>query len=87
MVIDFLKPLLLHFIHYLAIKIFIDFSTKVDIELPGELPLSEAHAVGESLQEKIEKVPEVERAFVHADFESTHKPEHSVRTSLPEGEH
>ncbi|XP_074567856.1 metal tolerance protein 4-like [Curcuma longa] len=60
---------------------------EVDIELPGELPLSEVHAVAESLQEKIEKVPEVERAFVHADFESTHKPEHSVRTSLPEGEH
>jgi divalent metal cation (Fe/Co/Zn/Cd) transporter len=45
--------------------------------------LREAHAIGESLQERIEKLPEVERAFVHVDFESTHKPEHTVRSRLP----
>ncbi|MBA0603539.1 hypothetical protein Gorai_003679, partial [Gossypium raimondii] len=42
---------------------------EVDIELPEDLPLKEAHTIGETLQIKIEKLPEVERAFVHLDFE------------------
>ncbi|KAG5111432.1 hypothetical protein JHK82_040655 [Glycine max] len=57
---------------------------KVDIELPEDLPLKEAHAIGESLQIKLEKLPEVARAFVHLDFECDHKPEHSVLTKLPD---
>ncbi|KAJ0088284.1 hypothetical protein Patl1_32926 [Pistacia atlantica] len=56
---------------------------EVDIELPEDLPLKEAHAIGESLQIKIEELPEVERAFVHLDFECDHKPEHSVLNRLP----
>ncbi|XP_077236276.1 cation efflux family protein isoform X2 [Tasmannia lanceolata] len=59
---------------------------EVDIELPEELPLKEAHAIGESLQIKIEELPEVERAFVHLDFECDHKPEHSVLTRLPDSQ-
>ncbi|KAK9999725.1 hypothetical protein SO802_019328 [Lithocarpus litseifolius] len=56
---------------------------EVDIELPEELPLKEAHTIGETLQEKLEKLPEVERAFVHLDYECDHKPEHSVLSRLP----
>ncbi|KAK7387311.1 hypothetical protein VNO78_28023 [Psophocarpus tetragonolobus] len=56
---------------------------EVDIELPEDLPLKEAHTIGESLQIKIEKLPDVERAFVHLDFECDHKPEHSVLVKLP----
>lgn len=56
---------------------------EVDIELPEDLPLKEAHAIGESLQIRIEELPEVERAFVHLDFECDHKPEHSVLSRLP----
>ncbi|KAB1227923.1 Metal tolerance protein 4 [Morella rubra] len=56
---------------------------EVDIELPEDIPLKEAHAIGETLQDKIEKLPEVERAFVHLDFECEHKPEHHVLSSLP----
>ncbi|GKV45941.1 hypothetical protein SLEP1_g52967 [Rubroshorea leprosula] len=56
---------------------------EVDIELPEELPLKEAHTIGEALQIKIEKIPEVERAFVHLDFECEHKPEHSILSRLP----
>nr|ADI24923.1 metal tolerance protein [Carica papaya] len=56
---------------------------EVDIELPEDLPLIEAHTIGESLQIKLEKLPEVERAFVHLDYECDHKPEHSVLNSLP----
>ncbi|CAL5428629.1 metal tolerance protein 4-like [Camellia sinensis] len=59
---------------------------EVDIELPEELPLKEAHAIGETLQMKIEKLPEVERAFVHLDYECQHKPEHSVLSRLPNRE-
>lgn len=56
---------------------------EVDIELPEDLPLKDAHAIGETLQIKIESLPEVERAFVHLDFECDHKPEHNVLTNLP----
>ncbi|KAJ3703506.1 hypothetical protein LUZ61_007211 [Rhynchospora tenuis] len=56
---------------------------EVDIELPEELPLKEAHAIGESLQIKIEELPEVERAFVHLDYECSHKPEHSILSKIP----
>ena len=63
--------------------IFIILLKQVDIELPEELPLKEAHTIGETLQEKLEKLPEVERAFVHLDYECDHKPEHSVLSRLP----
>ncbi|KAI4368593.1 hypothetical protein MLD38_017136 [Melastoma candidum] len=56
---------------------------EVDIELPEEIPLKEAHTIGETLQIKLEKLPEVERAFVHLDYECNHKPEHSVPNRLP----
>ena len=56
---------------------------QVDIELPEDQPLREAHEIGESLQIKIEELPEVERAFVHLDTECEHKPEHSVLNRLP----
>ncbi|KAM0856174.1 hypothetical protein ACQ4PT_049289 [Festuca glaucescens] len=51
---------------------------EVDVVLPGDMPLSQAHDIGEALQEKLEQLPEVERAFVHVDFEFTHRPEHKV---------
>ncbi|KAK3019115.1 hypothetical protein RJ639_004107 [Escallonia herrerae] len=58
----------------------------VDIELPEDLPLKETHAIGESLQIKIEELPEVERTFVHLDFECDHKPECSVHSRLPKSQ-
>ncbi|PKI42903.1 hypothetical protein CRG98_036701 [Punica granatum] len=56
---------------------------EVDIELSEDMPLKEAHSIGESLQIKIEELTEVERAFVHLDYECEHKPEHSVLIRLP----
>ncbi|KAK6149550.1 hypothetical protein DH2020_017075 [Rehmannia glutinosa] len=57
---------------------------EVDIVLPEDMLLSQAHNIGETLQEKLEQLPEVERAFVHIDFEFTHRPEHkSKRFTLP----
>ena len=36
--------------------------------------LQEAHDIGESLQQKVESLDDVERAFVHLDFETSHDP-------------
>ncbi|XP_073303128.1 metal tolerance protein 10-like [Primulina huaijiensis] len=49
---------------------------EVDIVLPEDMMLSQAHNIGETLQEKLEQLSEIERAFVHIDFEFTHRPEH-----------
>lgn len=49
--------------------------------LPGEMSLSQAHDIGETLQDKLEQLDEVDRAFVHVDFEFTHKPEHKPKAS------
>ncbi|CAF2140102.1 unnamed protein product [Rotaria magnacalcarata] len=56
------------------------FLVEVDIVLPEDMSLKEAHDIGEDLQQKIEKIPEVERAFVHLDYEFYHKAsdEHKV---------
>ncbi|KAI9086916.1 hypothetical protein K1719_031077 [Acacia pycnantha] len=51
---------------------------EVDIVLPEDMLLNEAHNIGETLQIKLEQLPEVERAFVHIDFEFTHRPEHKT---------
>jgi len=50
---------------------------EVDIVLAGDMPLQQAHDIGESLQDKLESLPEIERAFVHLDYEVTHRPEHA----------
>lgn len=51
-----------------------NFLVEVDIVLPEEMNLREAHDIGESLQVKIEHLTEVERAFVHLDYECEHSP-------------
>ena len=49
---------------------------EVDIVLEEDMPLRRAHDIGEQLQNRIERLEDVERAFVHLDFESEHAPEH-----------
>ena len=48
--------------------------------LPEEMTVRESHDIGESLQRKIERMPECERCFVHIDFEIEHCPtrEHKI---------
>ena len=53
-----------------------NFFVEVDIVLPQEMSLNLAHDIGETLQDKLEKLPEIERAFVHVDLDTTHKLEH-----------
>jgi len=50
-----------------------NFIAEVDIILPETMKLKEAHNIGEALQIKLEQLPEVERAFVHLDYEWVHR--------------
>eukprot|EP01126_Amoeba_proteus_P061415 TRINITY_DN8240_c0_g1_i9.p1 TRINITY_DN8240_c0_g1~~TRINITY_DN8240_c0_g1_i9.p1 ORF type:complete len:321 (-),score=54.06 TRINITY_DN8240_c0_g1_i9:112-1074(-) len=50
-----------------------NYIVELDIVLSPELQLRIAHDIGESLQMKLEMLPEVERAFVHLDHECTHR--------------
>jgi divalent metal cation (Fe/Co/Zn/Cd) transporter len=44
--------------------------------------LMAAHDVAEELQFKLEGLPDIERAYVHIDYETTHKPEHAYKKDL-----
>lgn len=50
---------------------------ELDIVMDADTPLWKSHDISEELQEKIEALPGVERAFVHVDHETRHTP---VRT-------
>jgi len=54
------------------------FLVEVDIVMDEKTALKDAHDVGESLQIKLEEMEEVERAFVHLDYEWDHAPEHCL---------
>ncbi|CDS06016.1 hypothetical protein LRAMOSA08544 [Lichtheimia ramosa] len=54
---------------------------EVDIVLPPECPLHEAHDVGEALQDALEMLEHVERAFVHLDYNPVHEIEHRKKTN------
>ncbi|CAI5965992.1 unnamed protein product [Closterium sp. NIES-65] len=56
--------------------------TEVDVVLPRDMPLEETHDIGESLQNKLERLPEIERAFVHLDYEETHDIGESLQNKL-----
>ncbi|KAL1924114.1 uncharacterized protein VTP21DRAFT_7149 [Calcarisporiella thermophila] len=50
---------------------------EIDIVLPPDAPLNYAHDIGEALQELVEQMENVERCFVHIDYETTHAIEHT----------
>jgi hypothetical protein len=47
---------------------------EVDIVIDRNERLEVAHDIAEDLQIKLEKLPSIERAFVHIDYETSHKP-------------
>ncbi|KAI9089733.1 hypothetical protein K1719_029026 [Acacia pycnantha] len=49
-----------------------NYFVEVNIVLPKHTPLPLAHDIGESLQLKLEKLPQIERAFVHVDLHTDH---------------
>jgi len=60
----------------LAYQLGAKFHCEVHIVLPADMPLRVAHDIGEALEQNIEKVPDVELAWVHLDFEWSHVAEH-----------
>ncbi|EFO94428.1 hypothetical protein CRE_13422 [Caenorhabditis remanei] len=48
---------------------------KVHIVLDQNMSLKVTHDIAESLQTGIESLPEIERAFVHCDYEFEHHPQ------------
>jgi cation diffusion facilitator family transporter len=55
---------------------------EVDVVMNATSSLRETHDVAEELQSKLESLPDVERAYVHVDYETTHKPEHAYKKLL-----
>jgi cation diffusion facilitator family transporter len=55
---------------------------EVDVVIDPEESLRVSHDIAEELQMKLESLPDVERAYVHCDYECTHKPEHFLKKEL-----
>lgn len=55
---------------------------EVDVVMDPDATLRGTHDTAEELQMKLESLPDVERAYVHVDYETTHKPEHSLKKEL-----
>ncbi|KAF1844208.1 uncharacterized protein K460DRAFT_343296 [Cucurbitaria berberidis CBS 394.84] len=55
---------------------------EVDIVMDPESSLRATHDVAEELQIKLESLPDVERAYVHVDYETDHRPEHFLKKEL-----
>ncbi|KAF2651708.1 cation diffusion facilitator 1 [Lophiostoma macrostomum CBS 122681] len=55
---------------------------EVDIVMDPEETLRATHDVAEELQIKLESLPNVERAYVHVDYETDHAPEHFLKKEL-----
>jgi len=55
---------------------------EVDVVMNAGSSLRDTHDVAEELQIKLESLPDVERAYVHVDYETTHKPEHAFKKDL-----
>lgn len=55
---------------------------EVDIVMERERSLQETHDVAEELQMKLESLPDVERCYVHVDYETSHVPEHFTKKEL-----
>ncbi|KZW01991.1 CDF-like metal transporter [Exidia glandulosa HHB12029] len=57
-----------------------EYFVEVDVVMSRDTPLWKAHDLSQQLQDKLEVLPNVGRAFVHVDHESTHRPEHQKVT-------
>lgn len=55
---------------------------EVDIVLDQNQTVKESHDCAEALQTKLESLPDVERAYVHIDYETSHAPEHFWKKQL-----
>jgi divalent metal cation (Fe/Co/Zn/Cd) transporter len=61
-----------------AFHLGLGFLVEVDIVLPETMNLKQAHDIGQALQDKLEHINLVERAFVHLGIESLLCAHHSL---------
>ncbi|KAH8547806.1 cation efflux family-domain-containing protein [Umbelopsis sp. PMI_123] len=59
--------------YYVGDKLFVE----IDIVMPPDMLVHIAHDIAEALQDALELMENVERAFVHVDYNTTHTHEHS----------
>jgi hypothetical protein len=57
-----------------------DYYVEIDVVMDANTPLWKAHDLSQQLQDKLEVLPNVGRAFVHVDHETTHTPVESLFT-------
>ena len=69
-------PLIMNVEQVIAFQIGPMYLTELHIVVPGNLPLEVAHWIGESLQLRVERMPDIERAWVHVDCEQHNQNEH-----------
>lgn len=55
---------------------------EVDIVMNPDDTLRNTHDIAEALQTKLESLPDVERCYVHVDYETSHAPEHFWKKEL-----
>lgn len=55
---------------------------EVDVVMRADESLRDTHDVAEALQTKLESLPNVDRAYVHVDYETSHAPEHFLKKEL-----
>ena len=55
---------------------------EVDIVMDERRTLKDTHDIAEELQTKLEGLPDVERCYVHVDYETSHAPEHFTKKTL-----
>ena len=63
--------------YFVGLKLVVE----LDIVLPEDMPLRTAHDIGEALQLDVERLEYVERAYVHLDYETSHR-EHDEHIDL-----
>ncbi|CAF0740842.1 unnamed protein product [Adineta steineri] len=51
-----------------------NYFVEVDVGLPGAMPLADAHDIAVDLQNQLESIDDIERAYVHLDFEFSRIP-------------
>jgi divalent metal cation (Fe/Co/Zn/Cd) transporter len=69
-------PLVLAVEQVIAFQVGPQYFAELHIIVPGHIPLEVAHWIGESLQLKVERIPDIERAWVHVDCEAHNENEH-----------
>lgn len=58
------------------------FLVELEIVMPEETPLRESHDVGILLQHKIERLEQVDRCFVHVDYQMRDVDDHDPKTPI-----